>query len=183
MKTCRSWVIMLAPVAFAFALVAACGGGGEPPETPTPEPTETPSATATPEAVGFLPRPTQGPRPGTPVPFPQIPTVVPASDAFFHHPEEDLLWGGPDDGVYSRASGHCANHELAGEFGVPGLIVERNAAFFLRWAVERQESWRWTGYYYGDWQIWQGDDPATAYLIHTGEERIAFRYHHDPFCI
>ena len=169
----------------ALLLATACGGeGGEPSATPTPEPTETPAATATPEPAGFLPRPTPELRPTVP-PVPTIPTVTPMTEVSFHQPrDEDLLWGGPDDGVHSRAEGHCGNHELVAEFGVPGLIiVEGNSLFYLAWAVERQETWRWTGHFYGDWQIWQDDDPATAYLVQTGEERIAFRYRLEPHCI
>ena len=169
-------IAMLAGCALALVAIA-CGGGGGPSETPTPEPTETPSATATPEAVGFLPRPTPEHQLVS-----AVATVTPMTDVFFHHPAEDLPWGGPGDGVYSQAHGHCSNSELTAEFGVPGLIVENGSAFYLRWAVERQETWRRTGYFYGDWEIWQGDDPLTAYLVHTGEERIAFRYHFEPHC-
>ena len=168
----------------ALLLATACGGGGgEPPATPTPEPTETPASTATPEPAGFLPRPTGQGQP-TLFPVADIPTVTPPADVVFHHPlTEDLRWGGPDGRVYSRYDGHCGNSDLTREFGVPGLIAEGKSNFYLRWAVERQETWRWTGHFYADWQIWQGDEFGTVYLVHTSEELIAFRYRLEPHCI
>ena len=154
----------------------ACGGGGA-----------KPPATATPEPVGFLPGPT--PDIERELPFASgIPTVTQIADVFFEHPDDGhLLWDGPDDGVKSLAEGHCGNEALAAGYGVPGSFYVgesiRTRNFFLRWAVERQEAWRWTGYSHGDWQIWQGDDPATAYLVRTGEERIAFTYNIVWLCI
>ena len=171
MKTYRSWAIMLAPAAFALALAAACGGSGESSGTPTPEPSETPTATATPEAVGFLPRPTPG---GRFAPS-DILTDLPTTSISFDHPEGELRWDGPVEQVYTEPSGHCGQRDA--DFGVPALlVVEDEQAFWGARPVVREDGWRWTGYYHGDWQIWQGDEPRAAYLVHADEERVAFEY-------
>jgi len=97
------------------------------------------------------------------------------TDVFFHHPKEDLLWGGPDDGVHSLPTGHCGVDEF--EVGIPALIVVGDdIGFWGARAVVRQDGWRWTGYYHGNWQIWQGDDPLAAYVVSTEEPALAFEY-------
>ena len=106
------------------------------------------------------------------------PTIVPASALYFAgHPEDQLRWEGPDGRVYTEASAHCGNPGLRQRFGVPAYLnVRDEIGFWSTYAVPREDGWRWTGYYHGEWQIWQGDDPEVVYLVYGPEPRIAFEY-------
>ena len=106
------------------------------------------------------------------------PTIVPAGAVFFGQPEQELRWDGPDDGVRSLREAHCGNPELLQQFGVPAHIGSQtlDIGFWSTYAVPREDGWRWTGYYHGDWQIWRGDDPLKVYLVYGPEPRIAFEY-------
>lgn len=106
-------------------------------------------------------------------------TIVPPGTVFFVHPEGELRWDGPDDRVYSLPDGHCGG--LDPDFGTPALIVlEDDIGFWRYQPVRREAGWHWTGYYYGDWQLWQGDDALVIYLVHSDEERVAFEYQSYP---
>ncbi len=165
-------------------LLMACGGSAGPSGTATPTllSTSAPSATATPTPAGFLPTPigTQSPLPN----FSQTPVALatPVRDTFFQHPKDRLLWDGPDDRVSSLLSGHCGDGDP--DYGVPALIslAEDRLTFWRTQITLREAGWRWTGYYHGEWQIWQGDDAWTIYLVHAREEAFAFRYHQN-ICI
>ena len=163
-------------------LLAACGGSAGPSGTATPTlvPGVTPSATLVP--VGFLPTPI-----GTQSPLPifsltPMALATPAQDTFFQHPKDRLLWDGPGDRVSSILSGHCGDADP--DYGVPALIslAEDRLTFWRTQITPREVGWRWTGYYHGEWQIWQGDDAWTIYLVHAREEAFAFTYHHN-ICI
>ncbi len=140
--------------------------------TATPRPTRPPP----PPTISASEFPTRTPRPtGTP---------VPQSDIFFEHPVGELFWDGPDDRVRSIGRAHCEPpREVREAYGVPDLVVtEPRGSFWFGEVTEREEGWRWTGYYHGNWQIWQADDPLVLYLIHDDEEEIAFLYKVRP-CI
>lgn len=113
-----------------------------------------------------------------PTPQPPTPLTVPKGDVFFSHPDGTLRWDGPDDSVSTQDEGHCGpSGDLKLVFGIPAVIVvDDGMLFWFARAALRQDDWRWTGYYYGEWQIWQGDDPRTAYLVHTREEDFVFKY-------
>ena len=166
----HSW--RLAPPLLALAVsAAACGGSGEPAETPTPEPTETPAATVTP--AGFLPVESI-----ELILLPARQTVLPATEIFFEQPAEALRWQGPDERVSSRDGFHCgADLGLKRDYGIPDLIVVDDLrSFFAPRSVARSTDWAWTGYSAGDWQLWQGEDANTVYLVHRLEPRAAFEY-------
>ena len=121
----------------------------------------------------------------TPTPTPDedaTPPVRSAGGILFDHPEGRLDWPGPDGRVYSLDEGHCGpSGDLKFVFGIPALIVVENdlgddPGFWFSRAVLRQDGWRWTGYQYNDWQIWQGDDAWGVYLVHPDEQRFAFEY-------
>ncbi|MCI0889364.1 MAG: hypothetical protein J4O04_01020 [Chloroflexi bacterium] len=124
--------------------------------TPTPSPTNTP-----------LPTPT--------------PTITVQPSTFFDHPEGELLWDGADDRVSTsrpEPDGHCYfDHP---PFGLPRLIKYGDGVSRLLLSgprpVPSEDSWRWTGYYRGKWQIWQGDEPLTAYIVNTLDPGYAFEY-------
>lgn len=118
--------------------------------------------------------PTVIPEALVPTPFP---TLHPPVSIDFDHPEGALRWDGPDDRVTSAPEGHCGNAGLQDEFGLPVVIaVGDEFGFWLESVVGPEPSWHWTGYYHDDWQLWQGDDPGSVYLLHTREQRVAFEY-------
>lgn len=133
-------------------------------------------------AFGVVSPITPTPAPPTPTPTPatyatQAPTVLPSTEVFFDHPEGELQWDGPDDRVRSRKEAHCGDYDLIEEFGTPALIsVGSEAGYWLTAVVPRGSDWLWTGYYHGDWQIWQGADAFTVYLVDTAEQTAAFEY-------
>ena len=125
--------------------------------TPTPSPTNTPLPTRT-------------------------PTITVEPSTFFDHPEGELLWDGPDDRVSTfrpaKPDGHCYFDDPP--FGLPRSLKYGDAESRLGltgpWPVPSEDSWRWTGYYHGEWQIWQGDDPLAAYIVNTLDPGFAFEY-------
>ena len=170
----QRWIGLAFAVSLLAVWAAACGGDGESRATATP--TSTPTVTPTPTPIGFLPTPTPEStprRPGTMAT--PAPTVVVPGGLVFEHPEGRLRWDGPDDRVVSERWGHCSYADPA--WGVPGLIIVGEAlSFWGARAVRREPDWYWTGYSHGEWQIWQGDDASTVYLVHTRERGIAFEY-------
>ncbi len=121
------------------------------------------------------PRPTLAPY--TPGPT-STPIFVPDDAPFFDHPEDELRWAGPDDRVYSRTRQHCAAPDvLREEFGIPDLIaVEDGNGYWAIGAVPPPSGLHWTGYFHDGWEIWQGEDPKTIYLLHDELDDIAFEY-------
>lgn len=125
----------------------------------------------TPTPLPLPPQPTRAPTPTI------TPTIVPPGAVFFQHPEERLVWDGPDDRVVSDQHGHCERPELREDFGIPGYVaVNEQGGFWPSRAVEPSDSWRWTGYFWRDWFIWQGDDPSIIYLLNVDEPQVAFEY-------
>jgi hypothetical protein len=121
----------------------------------------------------------------TPTPQPPAPTrtptpgLIPDGTLHFGHPAGELRWQGPDTRVYSMLGGHCAVTDES--FGVPRFIeLEDELGFWGSRQVPRQSGWHWTGYFHGDWQIWQGDDPLVIYLVNVNEEKIAWEYRSFP---
>ena len=170
MSTFRPWSLAL-PLLVLAALVAACGGSPSP--TPTPSVTSTPSATATATPAGFLPIES------TQFIFPTArPTALAVTEIFFDHPDGELRWDGPDDRVSSQDVFHCgADPDLKRDYGIPDLIVvDGLRSFFSPRSVSRGTDWAWTGYYTGDWQLWQEQDASVLYLVHAQEPRAAFEY-------
>ena len=123
------------------------------------------------------PLPTHTPRPYTPQPSPTL-LLVSDNAPFFDHPEEELVWNGPDDRVYSRTRQHCAAPDvLREEFGIPDLIlVEDDNGYWAVAAVPPPQGLRWTGYHHEGWEIWQAENPKTIYLLHDDLDNIAFEY-------
>ncbi|MGB2694977.1 MAG: hypothetical protein WBD55_07305 [Dehalococcoidia bacterium] len=124
-------------------------------------------------------------RNATPTPRPEgtvEPSERPNGGIYFDHPDGELTWDGPDDRLTSLAKGHCGPpQDLVYLYGIPAFMsagndFETDPFFWYGGAVERRDDWRWTGYYHGAWQLWQGDDPWTIYLVHADEERFAFAY-------
>ena len=120
------------------------------------------------------PQPTRQP----PRPPPPTRTPLPTSSIFFDHPEDRLRWDGPDGNVYSLARGHCeAPTEIREAFGVPALIIiDDEIGFWFTRITSNVAGWNWTGYHHGEWQIWQGADPRSIYLLHSDDGQIAFEY-------
>jgi len=118
----------------------------------------------------------------TPTPLPPLPTptatpVLAKHGISFHQPGGTVRWGGPDDAVSTKGGNHCSVPSEMDKFGLPMYIHVKPARWFLAdRIVVRQDGWHWTGYYRGDWQIWQGDDSHTVYIVNAGEPRIAFQY-------
>lgn len=108
----------------------------------------------------------------------------PNGGTYLDHPDDELTWDGPDDRMksFSRDNEHCGPPgALVYLYGIPGGFLfgddfDTDPFFNYGGAVEPSDSWRWTGYYHGGWQIWQGDDPWSVYLVHADEERFAFEY-------
>ena len=123
----------------------------------------------------------------TPTPRPEE-TVAPAErpndGVYLDHPEGELIWDGPDDRLSSRSgeNAHCGpGSSIFYLFGVPSFFstgddLDRDPFFGYRGAAELSDDWLWTGYYHDAWQLWQGDDPWTVYLVHADEDRFAFVY-------
>jgi hypothetical protein len=128
----------------------------------------------------------------TPTPRPEE-TVTPAErpndGVYFDHPEGELIWDGPDDRLSSLPGPlsslpveHCGpGRGLVYLFGIPSFFstgddFDSDLFFNYGGAAERSDDWRWTGYYHDAWQLWQGDDPWTVYLVHADEDRFAFAY-------
>ena len=120
------------------------------------------------------PRPTRIPY--TPGPT-STPVIVSDKAPFFDHPEEELVWDGPDDRVRSRERAHCEHPDLHEAYGIPGvLVVDEEGAFWPISAGPSTDGLRWTGYHHEGWEIWQGDDPKRVYLLHDDLDDIAFEY-------
>ncbi len=120
------------------------------------------------------PRPTRDPY--TPGPT-STPVIVPDGAPFFGHPEEELVWDGPDDRVRSRDRAHCEHPDLHEAYGIPGLIaVNEEGGYWPIGAGPLADGLRWTGYHHDGWEIWQGEDPKTVYLLHDDLDDIAFEY-------
>ena len=108
----------------------------------------------------------------------------PNDGVYFDHPEGALIWDGPDDRLSSlfRENAHCGpGISIVHLFGIPhffstGDDLDKDPFFGYVGAAERSDDWRWTGYYHDAWQLWQGDDPWTVYLVHPDEDRFAFVY-------
>lgn len=120
------------------------------------------------------------PRP-TLMPYTPGPTstsiFVPDNAPFFDHPESELIWDGPDDRVRSRERAHCEHPDLHEAYGIPGFIaVEEGNGYWPISAGPPADGLRWTGYHHEGWEIWQGDDPKTIYLLHNDLDDIAFEY-------
>ncbi len=115
--------------------------------------------------------------PGPPDPT-RTPVVVPDGAPFFDHPADRLSWDGPDDKVYSRTRQHCAAPEvLTDEFGIPDLIaVEDGNGYWAIGAIPPPPALRWTGYHHEGWEIWQGENPKTIYVLHDDLNDIVFEY-------
>ena len=178
----HSWWRYALPLIMLAVLLSACAGGGAPSgrATPTLVPAVTPSPTQTPmpAAVGFLPTPIGTRTPAPILSLTPVALATPARDIFFDHPEERLRWDGPDERVESMGEGHCGpGPDLKLAFGIPALIdVDEDMGFWFYGVVTRESDWGWTGYSHDEWQIWQGDDARTIYLVHAREEAFAFRY-------
>lgn len=114
----------------------------------------------------------------TPEPSPTAtPEIVPPGSVFFGHPDAEVEWDGPTPRVVSVMGGHCASPELEAEFAIPSLLmVEDRMAFWATGATRRDRAWRWTGYSFEQWEIWQGNDPSTVYIVSEADQRIAFEY-------
>ena len=129
----------------------------------------------------------------TPTPRPEE-TVAPADrpndGVYLDHPDGELIWDGPDARLSSLPgeNAHCGpSSSLVYLFGIPSFFstgddFDSDLFFNYGGAVERSDDWRWTGYYHEAWQLWQGDDPWTVYLVHADEDRFAFAYQ-TYFCI
>ena len=123
----------------------------------------------------------------TPTPRPEE-TVPPAErpndGVYLDHPDGELIWDGPDDRLSSLPGdrAHCRpGTSLFYLFGIPSYFstgdnFESDPLFHYEGAAEPSDDWRWTGYYHDAWQLWQGDDPWTVYLVHPDEDRFAFVY-------
>lgn len=108
-------------------------------------------------------------------------TIAPPAGLSFSAQDDPLIWDGSDDHVSSLARGHCENGDLVREFGIPAsIIVDHKLGFWSARIVPRDPAWHWTGYYHGEWQIWQGHDPETAFLVYAPETRVAFEYKSAP---
>ncbi len=123
------------------------------------------------------PLPTHTPRPYTPEST-RTPLLVPEGAPFFDHPGDELRWDGPDDQVRSNSKQHCtAPEELREEFGIPDLIlVDDERWYWAIAAVPPPSGLHWTGYHHDGWEIWQGEDPKTVYLLHDDLDDVAFEY-------
>ena len=158
-----------------FALfAAACAGGGD------ANPTATPSATPTPAPAGLLPAesPPSVPFP-TPLPYPTLAAL--SSRMAFNHPADRLQWDGPDDRVSSQGSHHCGPPpDLKQAFGIPAVILIQQGTFtggYLAFGlVPGEAAWRWTGYYYGQWQLWQAGNGGIVYVLNSGDPAVAIEY-------
>ena len=112
------------------------------------------------------------------------PAERPNDGIYFDHPEGELIWDGPDDRLSSLPgeNAHCGpSSSLVYLFGIPSFFstgddFESDLFFNYGGAAKRSDDWRWTGYYHDAWQLWQGDDPWTVYLVHANEDRFAFAY-------
>ena len=123
----------------------------------------------------------------TPTPRPEE-SVTPAErqndGVYFDHPEGELLWDGPHARLSAlfRENAHCGpGSSIVYLFGIPyffstGDDLDSDLFFNYGGTAELSDDWRWTGYYHDDWQLWQGDDPWTVYLVHPDEDRFAFVY-------
>lgn len=159
-------------------LLGACEGDAA--SKPAPTNTPAPSATLTPP--GLLPisgspqdwKSTPALEPGGPFPTPRPTAEFEQATFHFDHPDGNLSWDGPYYDFSSRVDGHCSFGDE--EFGVPGYIGTSGLGFWGASRILRDEGWHWTGYYHGEWQIWQGGDPLVVYLVNTEEPRYAFEY-------
>jgi hypothetical protein len=115
------------------------------------------------------------------------PTVIqprlPRKKVSFHQPGHLVRWGGPDDAVSTKGGNHCTTPPEMKPLGMPEYVrvsTTRSSApydwFMAFRIVPRGGNWRWTGYYRGDWQIWQGDDSQRLYILNATEPGIAFEY-------
>ena len=129
----------------------------------------TPTQTPRPTLVPYTPRPPDPTR---------TPLVVPDDAPFFDHPDDRLSWDGPSDKVYSIGRAHCeAPEEIREGYGIPALIaIEDGDGYWAIAALPPPPALRWTGYQYDDWEIWQGDEPRTIYLLNTRLDNIVFEY-------
>ena len=136
--------------------------------TPTPLPADTPDPFATPYT------------PPTP---PPTETPLPRSELYFDHPERELTWDGPDDAVVSIPRGHCGpDQDVREVYGVPAFIRVGERGFWYSSTSGFEATWHWTGYEYGDWQIWRGPSQESIYLVNTRKPGLAFEYR-DYGCI
>ena len=141
---------------------------------------------------GFVDRILASARDVTPTPRPEetVPPSERANDGiYFDHPEGELIWDGPDDRLSSLPGdrAHCRPaSSLVYLFGIPSIFTTDDdfdsapSFYSYRGAAEPSDDWRWTGYYHDAWQLWQGDDPWTVYLVHPDEDRFAFVYQAYP---
>ena len=100
----------------------------------------------------------------------------------FNHPGGSVRWNGPDDRVSTEGNNHCGAYpELKEAFRLPAVVFVREdpvlRGYYSPALEARQDDWVWTGYYRGDWQLWQGSEPAILYVIHSGRPDVAFAYH------
>ena len=153
------------------ALLVGCGGGGG--AVPTSLAQLTPMGVHTFTGVksfGF----------STPPPQPTLDAYGEEID--FDHPSGLVRWNGPDDRVSTEGNFHCgAAPELKETFRLPDVVLVRDNpglhGYYSPSLEDRQDEWVWTGYYRGDWQLWQGSEPAIVYLVHSSRPDVGFAYH------
>lgn len=115
--------------------------------------------------------------PYTPPSPPPTETPLPRSETYFDHPERELTWDGPDDQVTSFPRGHCGPpREVQEIYGVPALLRFGENGHWYRDMIDPGPTWERTGYRHNGWEIWQGENPKTIYLLHDDLDDIAFEY-------
>lgn len=125
------------------------------------------------------PTPTETNTPAPYTPPPPAPTITPwpKSEIYFDHPEAELVWDGPDDQVTSLPNGHCGPpREVQETYGVPAFFWFGEDGHWYNGMIDPVPTWERTGYHHDGWEIWQGENPKTIYLLHDGLDDIAFEY-------
>ena len=80
--------------------------------------------------------------------------------------------------VFSLSDGRCDGAPaLRQRYGIPQIIAVEDARwFFPVRAVLRDQSWFNTGFGHDGWQLFQADDPDTAYLVYGPDPNFAIEY-------
>ena len=164
--------IFLSPAGILLAaLLIGCGGAGD---------EEVPASLAQLTPAGVRPF-TGNPQFDFPTPLAQPTIEALGEEIDFNHPGGEVRWSGPSDRVSTSGNNLCdAPTGLKEAFRLPAVVIVRenpgSRGYFAEGLEVRQDDWVWTGYYHGDWQLWQSSRPATVYVVHSNQPNVGFSY-------